>query len=331
MSNIIGIDVSKTSLDCAYLRDPDQKRTQRLRCDNDVNCFASLIAWAETRSGLCVKSLAFVIEPTNVYHEQLVQFLHASGATVYLVNPGRVRKFAEGIGILSKNDLVDADLLVRYGLLAKKLNAYAPVAQEINDLRSLLNRLDVLERDLRSELNRQEKAGKTMVFHRLERQSIARNVKRLKTEIKTFKGALRQCVKLSSSLQQCFELLCSVPGVGEKTAWIMMVILGSRSFTSAPEVASFLGLNPIEKRSGNSQYRRPRLSKSGSRHYRQQLYFPAIVATRKNPDIKALYERLLAADKTKMCALGAAMRKLVHIGYGVIKTQTPYQVQTTPS
>ena len=110
-----------------------------------------------------------------------------------------------------------------------------------------------------------------------------------------------------------------------------MVILGSRSFTSAPEVASFLGLNPIEKRSGNSQYRRPRLSKSGSTHYRQQFYFPAIVATRKTPDIKALYERLLAADKTKMCALGAAMRKLVHIGYGVIKTQTPYQVQTTPS
>ena len=56
-----------------------------------------------------------------------------------------------------------------------------------------------------------------------------------------------------------------------------------------------------------------------------------MVATRKNPDIKALYERLLAADKTKMYALGAAMRKLMHICYGVIKTQTPYQVQTTLS
>ena len=328
MSNIIGIDISKASLDCAYLRDADQKRAKRLRCENDVSCFASLVAWAEARSGLPIESLAFVIEPTHVYHEQLVQFLYNNGATVYLVNPGKVRKFAEGIGILSKNDLVDADLLVRYGLLAKKLHAYAPVAQEVNDLRSLLNRLDVLERNLRSELNRQEKTGKTMVFHRLEQQSIERNLKRLKTEIKTFKGAIRQCVKLSSSLQPCFELLCSIPGVGEKTAWIMMVILGSRPFSSAPEVASFLGLNPIEKRSGNSQYRRPRLSKSGSRHYRRQLYFPAIVATRKNPDIKALYERLLAADKTKMCALGAAMRKLVHICYGVVKNQTPYQAQT---
>ncbi len=331
MSNMIGIDVCKADLDCAYLCDPDQKKAKRLRCDNDVNCFASLVAWSETRSGLPVESLAFVIEPTHVYHEQLAEFLYNTGATVYLVNPGRVRKFAEGIGILSKNDLVDADLLVRYGLLARKLNAYTPVAQEINDLRSLLNRLVVLERDLRSELNRQEKAGKTKVFHNLERQSIERNVKRLKTEVNTFKGAIRQCVKLSSSLQQCFELLCSIPGVGEKTAWIMVMILGSRSFGSAPEVASYLGLNPIEKRSGNSQYRRPRLSKAGSRHYRQQLYFPAIVATRQNPDIKALYDRLLAADKTKMCALGAAMRKLVHICYGVVKNQTPYQAQMIPS
>ncbi len=326
MSNIIGIDVSKANLDCAYLRDPDQKKAKRLSCKNEVSSFASLVSWAETKSDLSVKSLTFVIEPTHVYHEPLVQFLHNSGATVYLVNPGRVRKFAEGIGILSKNDLVDADLLA-----ARNLIAYAPAAQEVNDLRSLLNRLDVLERNLRSELNRQEKVGKTMIFHRLEQQSIARAVKWLKAEVITFKRAIRECIKSTPSLQQPFNLLCTIPGVGAKTVWIMIVILASRPFMSAPEVASFLGLNPIEKRSGNSQYRRPRMSKSGSGHYRQKLYFPAMVATRKNPDIKALYERLLAADKTKMCALGAAMRKLVHICYGVMKNQTPYQAQTTPS
>ncbi len=112
-----------------------------------------------------------------------------------LVNPGRVRKFAEGIGILGKNDQVDADLLTRYGLFARNLIAYAPVAQEIIDLRSLLNRLGVLERNLRSELSRQEKVGKTVVFHRLEQQSIARSIKRLRTEIITFKRAIRECVK----------------------------------------------------------------------------------------------------------------------------------------
>jgi len=124
-------------------------------------------------------------------------------------------------------------------------------------------RLDVLERNLRSELNRQEKVGKTMVFHRLEQQSIRRSVKRLKAEIKTFKRVIRECVKSTPSLQQNFNLLHTIPGVGAKTAWIMIVILGSRAFRSAPEVASFLGLNPIEKRSGKSQYRRPRLRRRG--------------------------------------------------------------------
>ena len=124
-------------------------------------------------------------------------------------------------------------------------------------------------------------------------------------------------------------MLSTVPGVGEKTAWLMMVILSSRQFKSVAEVASFLGLNPIEKRSGKSEYRKPRLSKSGSSHYRQALYFPAMVASRKNPDVQALYERLVEPGKPKMCALGAAMRKLVHICYGVYKNQQPYQPQVS--
>ena len=76
MSNIIGIDVSKASLDCAWLRDSDQEKAKRRNCKNDVRCFESLITWAEAFSGVPRQSLAFVIEPTNIYHEQLVQFLH---------------------------------------------------------------------------------------------------------------------------------------------------------------------------------------------------------------------------------------------------------------
>lgn len=327
MSNTIGIDVSKATLDCAWLLDSEQDKARRRSCQNDVRRFESLITWAEAVSKQPRQSLAFVVEPTNIYHERLVQFLYSAGATIYLVNPGRVRKFAEGIGILSKNDLVDAVLLTRYGLMAKKLIVYKPVPQDVNDLRSLLARLDSLERNLRRELNRKEKAGKTMAFHYLEQQSIERAIHQLKAEIVLFKKAAREHVKASPLLQRSLELLLTVPGVGERTAWHMIVILCSRQFNSAADVASFLGLNPIEKRSGKSEYRKPRLSKSGDAHYRQVLYFPAMVATRKNPDVQALYQRLVDAGKPKMCALGAAMRKLVHICYGVHKSQMPYQPQ----
>ena len=228
-------------------------------------------------------------------------------------------------------------MLTRYGLLNRKLQPYQPEAQEISDLKSLLNRLDTLERDLRRELNRQEKVSKSSTIHRLEKQSMRRTVRYLETEIKRFKKYISQTIESNSSLQKDYELLLTIPGIGARTAWSMLVILRSRRFASAPEVASYLGLNPIEKQlqdsascrslSGTTRYRRPRLSKAGNGRFRQALYFPAMVATRKNPDIKAQYDRLLAADKSKMCALGAAMRKLVHICYGVLKHQRPYEVQ----
>ena len=127
-----------------------------------------------------------MVEPTGIYHEFLVQFLNQHQATIYLVNPSMVRKFAAGMGILSKNDLIDADMLTRYGLLRRNLLPYQPEAQEISDLKSLLNRLDTLERDLRRELNRQEKVSKSSTIHRLEKQSICEifgGIKRFKKHI----------------------------------------------------------------------------------------------------------------------------------------------------
>ena len=327
MSNIIGIDVGKMSLDCAWLRDLDQDKPKRKKVENSPQGFKSMLTWAQDVSGLAASELSFMVEPTGIYHEFLVQFLDQRQATIYLVNPSRVRKFADGMGILSKNDLIDADMLTRYGLQNRKLQPYQPEAQEISDLKSLLNRLDTLERDLRRELNRQEKISQSSTIHRLEKQSIRRTVRYLETEIKRFKKHIGEAIKSTASLEKDYELLLTIPGIGAKTAWAMLVTLRSRRFASAPEAASYLGLNPIEKQSGMTRYRRPRLSKAGNGRFRQALYFPAIVATRKNPDIKAQYDRLLAADKSKMCALGAAMRKLVHICYGVLKHQRPYEVQ----
>ena len=91
MTNIIGIDVSKLSLDCAYLRDVDQHKAKRKRVTNTPEGFIALLSWAETVSGLCDNEIRFIVEPTSVYHELLVQFLDQRHATINLVNPGRVR------------------------------------------------------------------------------------------------------------------------------------------------------------------------------------------------------------------------------------------------
>ena len=101
----------------------------------------------------------------------------------------------------------------------------------------------------------------------------------------------------------------------------------SRVFVSATQCAAFIGLVPVQHESGSSVRGRAHLSKAGNAQVRAKLYMAAVVAIQHNPDIKAQYQRLLRAGKTKMSALGAAMRKLVHICFGVLKHQQPYQAQ----
>ena len=188
-----------------------------------------------------------------------------------------VRKFAAGMGILSKNDLIDADMLTRYGLLNRKLQPYQPVS----DLKSLLNRLDTLERDLRRELNRQEKVSKSSTIHRLEKQSMRRTVRYLETEIKRFKKHIGEAIKSTASLQKDYELLLTIPGIGTRTAWSMLVLVagGLRQHRG-----SFIPGAQSDSRSNRyDPIPQAAVSNAGSGQYRQALYFPAMDATSFEP------------------------------------------------
>jgi transposase len=107
----------------------------------------------------------------------------------------------------------------------------------------------------------------------------------------------------------------------------MLMVMSSRQFTKASQCAAYLGLVPVQHESGSSVKGRCRLSKAGNPAIRAKLYFGAVSAKTYNPDVKALYERLLSRGKSKMSALGAAMRKLVQICFGVLKHQETYQPQ----
>jgi len=99
----------------------------------------------------------------------------------------------------------------------------------------------------------------------------------------------------------------------------------THNFGSAEQLAAYLGLVPVERQSGGSVMGRTKLSKAGPAKIRAVLYMAAVVAIRCNPHVKSIYERLLARGKSKMSALGAAMRKLVHLCFGALKTRQPYQ------
>ena len=149
----------------------------------------------------------------------------------------------------------------------------------------------------------------------------------LKAEKKRLEDLIKRHFNQHPNLKEDRALLESIPGIGPIVSRLMISVIRSRNFKAAPQCAAFLGLVPVQHESGSSVRGKSRLSKAGNARIRTKLYMAAIVAIKHNPDIKQQYERLLKNGKSKMSALGAAMRKLVQICFGVLKHQTPYQSQ----
>ena len=322
-----GIDVSRDKLDCAVVDEQGQRVKRARTFANDTAGVSELIDWARTVSPELPR--CFVLEATAAYHELAATRLHCAGLVVSVVNPAQARSLAKGLGMLSKTDTIDALLLAQYARLAKP-RPWRPVAAPLQQFNAMLMRLDCLEADVRREQNRREQAiVRTACESVIE--SIDSCIAFLQSQCKTLRRAIDGHIQANAVLRDDVARLRKIPAVGEKTANRMAAILTSYHFESAKEVAAFLGLVPVQRESGTSVRGRSRLSKAGNPRVRASLYMAAIVAKRINPDIKALYDRLCAQGKTKMSALGACMRKLVHLCYGVMKSGRDYEFPTPKS
>lgn len=318
---LLGIDVSKAKLDCTLLDPLTDKRKTKV-VPNSPGGFEILADWL-IKHGTALNEVHGVLDATGIYHEQAALWLAEHGATVSIANPAQVKDFARGTGIRTKTDGIDSAVLARYGALLNPPPWRAP-AIEVLELKALLGRLEALEADLRRELNRREK-GRIQRISGVIQESLDRHIGQLEQEVARLQTAINDHIDRHPHLKEDRERLLSIPAIGEKTANRMLAVMHGHWFRSAEQAAAFLGLVPVEHRSGSSVQKRPKLARNGDAKTRAVLYMAAISAIRYNPDIKALYQRLCARGKAKMAALGAAMRKLVHLCFGVLKSQLPYQ------
>lgn len=318
----LGIDVAKAKLDCTLLVDATRLKRKTKVVANTHAGVAELLTWV-AKQGFAAQELHAILEGTGVYHEAAALALHEAGVTVSIVNPAQVREFARGLAVRTKTDGVDSGVLARYGALVKP-RAWEPPAPEARTLQALLSRREAIAQDVQRERNRLEKADATQT-PTLIRQSILDAIAFLTQQLETLQQAIDDHIERHPVLKHDLALLQSIPAVGPQVGTQLLAVMHRHAFQSAEQLAAYLGLVPVERQSGTSVLGRARLSKAGPPRVRAVLYMAAIVATRYNPHVKALYARLLARGKSKMAALGAAMRKLVHLCFGVVKTQTPYQ------
>ena len=318
----LGMDVAKAKLDCCLLLDDTTGKRKTKVVTNSKSGIADLLAWV-VKQQVSPSELHVVMEGTGVYHEQAALALADAKVVVSIVNPAQVKSFGRGLAVRTKTDGVDSFVLARYGILLKPA-AWIPPAPEARVLQALLSRREAVAQDLQRERNRQEKAEATDTPDRIQ-TSIADSIEFLSKQLAKLQQEIDQHIDRHPGLKEDMSLLQSIPAVGPQVGGNLLSVMHSHSFGSAEHLAAYLGLVPVERQSGSSVLGRARLSKAGPARIRAVLYMAAIVATKHNPHVKAVYDRLLARGKSKMSALGAAMRKLVHLCFGVIKTRKPYQ------
>lgn len=321
----IGIDVSKDKIDCAWLRDIETRKVKTKVLKNKGEGFKSLIEWAEKNTKHPIDEIHFVMEATGIYHEALAYALHGAGAVVSIVNPAYIHNYGKSQGSRIKTDKKDSITIAHYGATHKR-SPWQPEPDEIRQLKALLSRHEAIEKDIRRESNRLEKAEITLASVEVI-DSIKTMIKELSKEKERIRKLIDDHIDQNPQLKNDRELLESIPAVGSVISQYMLALIYSRHFETAKQCSAFIGLNPVVHESGTSVRGRSRLSKVGNAKIRAKLYMAAVVAIQHNPDIKQQYDRLLKNGKSKMEALCAAMRKLVQICFGVLKHQTPYQTQ----
>jgi transposase len=314
----LGVDVSKAKLDCLLL-DSTTGKVKSKSIQNTNAGFKQLIEWLAEKKA---PSAHVIMEPTGVYHEPAALALTDAGFTLSLVNPAQLRQFAQGLGVKSKTDKADSSVLARYGETLKP-EAWQPPSKSARHLKALLARRDAVAEDLQREQNRQE-AIEFAVSPGEVKQSIIQSISFLKAELKRLEETIKEHIDSDPDLRGKKTLLETIPGVGERVSSNLTALFAAKTFNSAEQLAAYLGLVPTHWESGTSVRGRPRLSKAGPAHLRKLLYLPAVVARKHNPHLKAFGDRLLAKGKTKMAVIGACMRKLAHLCFGVVHTGRPY-------
>lgn len=304
----LGLDISKDSF---HVELAVNNKLRQRRFANRKEGFAELCVWlAKHKAG----PLHVCLEATGPYSEPVALYLYQQGHTVSIVNPAQIKAFGHSELLRNKDDRPDAGLIRRF--CEKQQPApWQPPPAHFRALQALTRHLENLLETRQQQINRLEVTTIKEVA-----KSLRKLVTHLDTEIQRTEQQINDHVDRHPDLKQQCQLLESIPGIGKRTATKLLAEIEDISqYKSARQVAAYAGLTPRNNRSGTM--RGPtRLSKIGNARVRKALFLPAMVAKRYNPVVRSFCQRLAQHGKNKMQLVGAAMRKLIHIAFGVLKS-----------
>ena len=316
----VGIDVGAQTL---VVHSQQGRQRQPLACfDNQASGHTQLIRWA-TKGG---RSVRVCLEATGVYSLALTLALHRHPRIeVMVVNPRASRHFSQALMKRAKTDPVDAEVLLAF-LQRMPFVPWQPPSQEVLQLQAITRRISQLKKALSQESNRRHANGYRSAIANVITPDLEVSIDQLKERIEQLELQGRQLVASVPELEAKFQRLISTTGIGQTSALaILAEILVWPEDLQPEQWVAQAGLDPRPRDSGTSLHKPRFISKAGNKYLRAALYMPAIVALRYQPQVKAFYEKLVAAGKKKMQAIVAVMRKLLRCFWAMLKHDQDFE------
>jgi len=313
-----GIDVSAATLAVALI-EPDRP-VQQCEFANQSSGHRKLIGWLHKRKAVVRVSL----EATGIYSLDLALALDAAPQIeLAVLNPKMVNRFAQTLR-RSKTDAADAIVLAEYSR-RMPFTAWAPPSLSGLRLRAVSRHIAALAVEHAREKNRLHAAVGSQAAPRCVIQDLKRSLLSLERRMVKMRREAMVLVRSDAEVEQRFRLLTGIPGIAQTSAVQILAELALLSpHLTVRQWVAHSGLDPVHRDSGTSVHKRSRISRAGNRHLRRALYMPALSAVRWDPHMKAFYELLQARHKTKLQALIAVARKMLHAIYGIFRSRTPY-------
>jgi transposase len=311
---VLGIDVAKETLDIAL---SDGVHMNHGQFQNSQKGYEQLELWLRRQTA---SNAHICLEATGQYGDGVAEYLFTQGFPVSVVNPARIKHYANSKLRRNKTDKADAQLIAEYGI-REKPTLWTPPPARFKDLQALIRHLEDLQGLRQQESNRLQSGVRT----RFVLNSLTSMCVLIDDQIKQTKEAIQDHINQHEELKRMQNLLITIPGIGKLTAAKLLgEIRNIFDFQSARQLAAYAGLTPRNFLSGTSVHKKSRLSKTGNANLRKALYMPAVVAIKHNPIIQSFCARLAQSGLRPMEVIGAAMRKLLHLVFGVLKSGRPF-------
>jgi transposase len=265
------------------------------------------------------------IEATGLYSLDLALALHrAEGIEVMVANPRAIADFAKALLQRSKTDQLDAEVMLEFARRMPFVAWQPPSSQQL-DLRALMRRITGLKLVSQQEKNRLHSVSQSAEITPLVRKDIQSHLMQLERHIEKLEQQAEAIIQADRQRARQFCHLVSVRGIARVSALhILAELVVLAPDMTARQWVAHAGLDPRHHESGTSVHKPARISRAGNRYLRSALFMPALVATQHDPNIRAFYQKLVDRGKTKMQAIVAVMRKLLHALHGMLRTDSDF-------